>query len=387
MANFDKALNIADKKLFGNQFTSAGVETFKKGLFNINKGKYSDPTFLGFTLLFDWESPLLSPSDEGDTALAYLKRTGEVERYEMLETFQITLRSLNKEMPWYWQSIDGLQRAWQLMTDFTDPFRGGREARLEIGTLESIDLRMASILALYRKVAFDSKYRREILPGNVRKFNLQIYIKEIRNFNTVLNAIDKLSELGVPQNTSVAETSGFFEGRSGPALDFMRENSKETARVVNDNTSSIIYTFFGCEIDPTVGSELFSTVSNSETEVAKNKFSITYSDVEEQANFALLDFIVKDFITDNTDTQTFEEKLKDRINNLAKESLLNQSERIVNSAEQFARAKANDIILGNVYGKVVGSSALNALARGTIDGTVRDIDAERAVLNRINGNG
>lgn len=384
MANFDKALNIADKKLFSRQFTSDGVENFKKGLHHINKGKYSDPTFLGFTLLFDWQSPLLSADDFGDTALGYLKRTGEVERLEMLKNFQKILQTVNKEMPWYWQSIEGLQRAWEVLTDFTDPFRGGRDSLIEISTLESIDLRMTSILSLYRKIAFDSKNRRQILPSNLKKFALKIHIKEIRNFNTVLNAVDKLSELGVPANASLGETSGFFDGSNNKAVNFMRENSRETAKVVNDNTSTIIYTFSGCEIDPTKGSEILSGVSNSESAVAKSKFSFTYNDVEEHSNFALLDFIIEDFNNAVDESSlTFEDKIKNRMENLGKEFGRNQGERLVNSAEQFARAKMNNLILGNVYGKVVGSSAVNALARGTIDGTVRDISAERSLIDRI----
>ena len=384
MANFDKALNIADKQLFGNQFTTEGVETFKKGLHNINKGKYSDPTFLGFVLLFDWESPLLSSDDQGDTALSYLRRIGDDYRYSILQKFQFILRSLNKEMPWYWQSIEGLSRAWEIMSDFTDPYRGGDDAKIIIDTLESIDLRMASILALYRKVAFDSAYRREILPQNVKEFNLQIFVKEIRNFNTVLNAVDKLSELGVPQNNSMAETSGFYEGSNSGFGDFMREGSKETARVVNENTSKMIYNFHGCTIDPKSGSELFTGVSNSSSEIAKNKFAIDYKDVSEIANFSLLDFIVKD-VVDNfgQGEQTFEDKVKDRMQSVAKEQARNQSERLVNSAEQFARAKVNKLVLGNVYGKTVGASALNSLARSSIDGTVRDLNVEQSLIEKI----
>lgn len=383
MANFDKALNIADKKLFGNQFSSYGVESFKKGLHNINKGKYSDPTFLGFTLLFDWESPLLSMDTRYDTAYGYLDRNGEYEKSEMLKKFQTILYSLNKEMPWYWQTIEGLGRAYELMTDFTDPFRGGNDAVISIGTLESIDLRMAMIINLYRKACYDFKYRRDIVPSNLRKFNLTITIKEIRNFNTVLNAIDKLSALGVPTNVSVAESSGFFNGYN-KTMDFMTQKSKDTARIVNDNTSTIIYNFYGCEINAAQSSEVLTNVNNSSAEETKNKFSFTYSDVEEISNFSLLDFILTDLYTSKSDEDlTFDEKLKKRMEHIGKETALNNSERLVNSAEQFAKAKINKLILGNVYGKNVGTSALNALTRSTIDGTIRDISVEQSLLDKI----
>jgi hypothetical protein len=147
------------------------VQDFKKGL--TSWSKYNDPTFLGFLLLFDWTSPhdptgsyylgggsplLAGGIDESvagsdpsswnppkGTAMDYLKRTEEFTRMKYLNAFINTLKSINYYMPWYWQSIEGLEELWK-WKHFEDPYRGGDDAMLKIACLESIDLKVTALM-------------------------------------------------------------------------------------------------------------------------------------------------------------------------------------------------------------------------------------------------
>ena len=71
-----------------------------------------DPTYLSFVLLFDSidaiNSPFLSTSMEDNTALKYLNDIKDFRRVKYLEHFIEAFKSINKNMPWFWQSIDGI---------------------------------------------------------------------------------------------------------------------------------------------------------------------------------------------------------------------------------------------------------------------------------------
>jgi hypothetical protein len=147
-------------------------------------------------LVFDFNnknnSPLLAGAAEeyydrlianaGENALFYQ------ERKEDLQNFIKALRTINKEMPWYWQSLTGVERL--LKFDPNNPYFGGDEATLTITTLESINLAITGLMHLYRKAAFDEHRWSWILPKNLRDFGLLIYATEIR-------AIKNFDEAGI----------------------------------------------------------------------------------------------------------------------------------------------------------------------------------------------
>ena len=163
------------------------VEKFVKGL-NSGDGPYQDPTALGFQFLFDYidvaGSPLLvDVEDTPGTALAYLKSIGETQRVLYLKQFIDLLRKINKDSPWYWQSIEGIKEAMeQKMWEGggKSGFMGGPDKPIKITTLESIDLKITALMDLYRHAAFDMKNRKAILPENLRKFRVYLWISEVR---------------------------------------------------------------------------------------------------------------------------------------------------------------------------------------------------------------
>ena len=178
-------------------FDLSTIERFRKGL-QSNYGKYNDPTYLGFVLLFnDYDtekSPLLVRGEKkvGST-LNYLASINDGQRFQYLKLFQELLLDTNYWMPWYWQTIEGIDKIWDY-NELKDPYKGGDDAIVKITTLESIDLRITALMDLYRKACFDYEFRREIVPSNLRKFQVTIFIQEIRNiqinFGSTANALN-----------------------------------------------------------------------------------------------------------------------------------------------------------------------------------------------------
>ena len=136
-----------------------------------------DPTVLGFKLLFYFDnisSPLLFglSRDINDapvnSAAHFLKKIGDTQRLYYLEKFIYLLSGINTQCPWYFQSLTGLKDAWK--QDLEVPLM--KDKKLEITCAESIDLRITALMDLYRKACFDWKYRREVVPKNLRQFHI-----------------------------------------------------------------------------------------------------------------------------------------------------------------------------------------------------------------------
>lgn len=160
------------------------IKDFRKGKLSL---PYQDPTYLSFVLLFDFSDNENSPLLSQNGALKYydklITESGDnkaffEERKEDLMNFIIALKTINNEMPWYWQSLGGVDTI--LKYDTLKPYRGGEEAALTIATLESINLAVTGLMQLYRKAVFDEYKWGWIIPANLRKFRMYVYVTEIR---------------------------------------------------------------------------------------------------------------------------------------------------------------------------------------------------------------
>lgn len=155
-------------------------QPFRKGaLTTHSKNPYQDPTYLSFVIVFDKvNSPLLN---KGISA-AFLRDFYKDEtRAAYLEDFIDTLLLLNSEMPWYWKSLSGVDRAISVYENFGESYHGGDDAMLEITCMESINLAISGLMDLYRQAVYDSEKWTQVLPENLRKFKMQVFVSEVRD--------------------------------------------------------------------------------------------------------------------------------------------------------------------------------------------------------------
>lgn len=172
-------------------------DNFRKGLFFDG---YDEPTYLTFAIDFKfesvpvrdesaldsmlWNSPLFANPEVTDSAINFLISRGYNPQADGLATFRELLRYLTFQAPWYFQSILGLTKLWESATDVSRGHKGmegQNKIKLEITTLEAVDLRMTEIADLYRNAIFDKVHRRERVPDNLRWFSMDIYLAEFRN--------------------------------------------------------------------------------------------------------------------------------------------------------------------------------------------------------------
>lgn len=153
---------------------------FRKGhLARSSKNPYQDPTLLSFTLIFDTTSPLFNPKVAVKTLREFYLET---ERANKLERFINTILLINREMPWYWISLDGVMKAFEY--NLKEPYRGGDEAQLSITCNESINLAITGLMDTYRDSVYDLAAWTQVLPENYRNFRMWVVVSEIREFNT-----------------------------------------------------------------------------------------------------------------------------------------------------------------------------------------------------------
>jgi hypothetical protein len=390
---------IRDDGLF--TWSRTPVNNFKKGLQRYSK--YNDPTYLGFTLLFDWYtpdentayggSPLLSgwvnEQSQGSepeswttkpgTAMDYLRRCGEFQRMKYLNAFISTLKNINYYMPWYWQEMTGLSNAWQYK-NFENPYLGGDEAKIEITCLESIDLKMTSIIDLYKKAVYDLEYRRIIIPENLRKFSVYVYVQEIRKFQ-----IDQLFLQRITGGTvSVPGASGFSSptdkintfqesnpnfdpnNENNPANSFFSNKDTESLQYVNESSAQLSFNFTHCEFLPDESNEMISTLQMAGPEAAGQKIVFSYESFRESSSYPNVGTFLENQAGNvgSNATERWKEKVKSIGKNVTENALIDASEKL--------KGFANSLLLGNVHGFSAGSIS-TALEQGTIQGISQEI--------------
>jgi len=234
---------------------------------------YQDPTYLSFVLLFDFNdranSPLFSgPAEEflqklsngsgAESTASYYN-----EKLIALQEFKKALTTINRDMPWYWQSLSGLEALAQW--DPNNAYFGGDDAKLTIGTLESLNLPIAGLMHLYRKATFDERKWNWVLPENLRRFRMYAYVTEVRKIKNLtqptLNGIDT--------NTALKD----FPDNIKPSIDIENANN-----VISGQTGRPYFMFAlrYCEFDLTTGTTPFSDLQKSPTDSAANEIAIRY---------------------------------------------------------------------------------------------------------------
>ena len=111
----------------------------------------------------------------------YLLNNNEDARAQYIQQFVKGLYVLQKDMPYIFQSISGLDKLQEFNTT-----QGKRikDVQLTLKCIEGIDLKVRTLLELYRKAAYDEVWQRWILPDIYRYFKMIIYVFDRRILHT-----------------------------------------------------------------------------------------------------------------------------------------------------------------------------------------------------------
>lgn len=131
----------------------------------------------GLSDIRDIDGALDTQKPYADTAFNFLLLNNELERANYLKQFIKLLSEVNTSSPWYWKSISGLDTLLERKM-FGKEFKIEEERpKISIKCLtDAYDSRIGTILDLYRAICYSYSQKKVILPANLRKFDMTIYI-------------------------------------------------------------------------------------------------------------------------------------------------------------------------------------------------------------------
>lgn len=288
---------------------------------------YQDPTYLGFQIqlveiptrsvnnLYDMNDlphGLFSqdPIKDVYSTYNYLRNRGEYKRANYILLFEKHFKELINECPWYFVKVSGLADAWKM-----DPAQNwrGKDKKLTIETLESIDLKMTYIIDLYRKAVWDANWMRWAVPDHMRYFKMNIVVSEVRPMKFGVKSSKTTNAPGQPKNENLSK---FAKAKEKVVNAVTNEVEEFTASVGLSNASQkqeyglydtttpwstatfVKFSFEQCEID--IFNEAPSFLDNvgiAPETLAANKLVINTNVIRERNVYGLLGAILEDTAT------------------------------------------------------------------------------------------
>lgn len=337
--------------------------SFQKGLDSIA----TQPAWLYFKLFFKFDSSygllggIMRSSDgnkfaANNTAIQYLTRNwyklndNMSARRKSLVKFVRSLSYISSYAPWFFKSVKDVNNALNMnLNNLT------AEKSIEIEcSEEATDLRLLTLMDFYKYAAYDAINQKEILPENLRKFDLDIVV-----FQSPIRYLQ----------TSTRD----LKGRTTLYKNLNAAN-------MTDRMSFKLFSFQGCEIDySTLNTMLPQTFSNQAPFQSTPTFKIKYDRVYQhnQNEFAKVLFGDSGFLwsqNEATSSETINAESDDHENKRHKmmqyaidnkyyynpasqtyKTLVDASESTISAAMMLIDGSAG---LGNLYGEAasVGST-------------------------------
>lgn len=234
----------------------------------------TDPLYLRFKIFFDFsaETGFLSTSGGVNTALSYLKRIGDAARYALLEDFIDSLKRFSCELPFMMQDLDGLA---DILPQNPQTFLP-EDTKITIHCLESIDMKVQKLVTSYRKIVYDDVRRVEVIPTNLRRFGMHIFLYSMQTYRILQSEFEEIANSKIGATDSIPQQYNSVQQevllRSLPVAYINDDELVVAAPNLFNNT---VFRFDECEFDiANNGLDFLSSISNVPGEPVRNSLSI-----------------------------------------------------------------------------------------------------------------
>ena len=268
---------------------------WQKGLSSI----FDEPAWFYFKIFFDFDTNhglfggLLNDTymtSATNSAAKYLysvrnlhKNIKAKDRVNALYKMASILSYINLNAPWYFKSVKGLNKT---VIPVLDEF--SKERSIEIETApEAIDMRLSTIMSLYNYACFDVYTDKEIIPSNLRKFNMSIILFQtpLRYLHTSFTTHENKEFLGI--NTDSIPFANKLLGLNKGGNQKVKYKSMSATNGTSDNFADMmsmkVITLYGCEFDKdSIGSQIPNDIANDMPfQMGKNTIKINYTEATE----------------------------------------------------------------------------------------------------------
>lgn len=204
------------------------------------------------------------------SAYSYLMMNDEEGRARNLRKFIELLSDINTNSPWYFQSIKGLSDALARKTTEEDILSFKDRGMISIDCLsDAVDQRIGTLLDLYRSFTWCWRTKRQILPVNLRKFDMSIVVIQ-----------SPIQSLHTPaKKPKLSDALGKVRKWIGPTedTDYALARPAEGAYM----TSYKVIELDGCEFSYAGGSSAYDSLENAEGKSLDYTINITFDDAHE----------------------------------------------------------------------------------------------------------
>lgn len=227
-----------------------------------------------------------------NSAINYLVLNNEWERADYLRSFINLLSNISTYSPWYFQTISGVDGALNRKEFVETNFSIGDDTKgITIECLpDAFDSRIGTLMDLYRAACFSYHLHKEIVPANLRKFNMYLYI-----FSTGIRGIH--SKTTVSQN--ISEKTEYISDASFDQHILPKKG--ETYNGEQYVTSSKLIEFHECEFSYNSTATGYNTINDAEGFEQKYTIGISYKYALEQRYNEVLQRVIGDFVLNDFD--------------------------------------------------------------------------------------
>lgn len=241
----------------------------------------SDPVSLAFRIFwrFDSTSGLLADERYTNSALNYLNRIGESTRYELLKKFITQLKMLSQEMTYVFQEISGLEeiykhKPWETFISDDLPV-------ITVGTLETVDFKIQSLMSMYKTIWFDDARMCEVLPANLRRFDVSIFVYAMGAYQIQIDSSHSPNDSTNTSSMSEYLSQAIPNIHSGDGPKKITGNSaidqQEFYIKAPDLYNNIVFDLSECEFTPwNSGAKFVAGAQNNNRDFVSNDIAFTY---------------------------------------------------------------------------------------------------------------
>lgn len=312
-------------------------------------------------------------------AYTYLLRNDEVKRAKLIKNFIEILSDINCNTPWYFKEISGLDEAVSRKTFFETGKMDDNKKQIIITCLaDSVDTRIGNMLDMYRSACYSWQTKREIVPANLRKFDMGIYIF-IQPTQNYKNGDD--NRMMTEQNHKYLE---FHNCEID--IDSCKFGDTFSVETPNKIEYKIAITYDNCYDNRyssnhigLIGDAIITDLINND-QINKDADNVKNLPQEKKYGDSIHPVLSREAYNNdimrvgsewNTRIPTPQEnKFKEKIKNITKNTIGNVMDATVGVAKQAVRSGLGGLLLGNLY-------------TGSIMNNIRDIERGRLITGSV----
>jgi len=252
---------------------SYGVQDFINDRAMWAKGTHNmtgEPGWFYFKLFFKFNDDkglfggLMGDTIPVSSAIRYLygirdfyKHDKIYDRMMALTKFTFTLSYINSISPWFFIGLNGINK----LNAFNLRDTNSKDKTIDIiCNVDAIDMRLNTLLDMYKYACYDEMNFKEIIPENLRKFDMSILIMNIpiKYFQTAIivsGKNPKLGQIGSNGSTIINKALSGINKITGMASGsdnnlYKYKTTIGDGNIENNRLSFQMFTLKNCEIDP-----------------------------------------------------------------------------------------------------------------------------------------